>query len=58
MPEVRVKCPYCRREFIVHLGLTEKTVEEEEKKEEVATTPAPTVTPPKVELKPKLPAKV
>ena len=52
-----MKCPYCRREFIVHLGLTEKTVEEEEKKEEVATAPAPTVTPPKVELKPKLPGK-
>ena len=57
MPEVRVKCPYCRREFIVHLGLSERTIEEEEKKEEVATTPAPTITPPKVELKPKLPGK-
>ena len=50
--EVKVKCPYCRREFIIRIGLTEKTLEEEEKKEEV-TPPAPPA--PKVELKPKLP---
>lgn len=57
MPEVRVKCPYCRREFIVHLGLTERTIEEEEKKEEVKPATASIPTPPKVELKPKLPGK-
>jgi len=57
MPELKVKCPYCRREFIVHLGLTERTLEEEEKKEEVvATPPTPPASVPKVELKPKLPA--
>ena len=51
--EVKVKCPYCRREFIIRIGLTEKTLEEEEKKEEA--TPTPPVPAPKVELKPKLP---
>jgi len=53
MPEIRVKCPYCRREFIINVGLTERTMEEEEKKEEV--TPTPVVSAPKVELKPKIP---
>jgi len=56
MPELKVKCPYCRREFIVHLGLTERTLEEEEKEKAVATPPTPPASVPKVELKPKLPA--
>ena len=55
MPEIKVKCPYCRREFIIHLGMAEKKLEEEEEKKEEATPPAPLPGVPKVELKPKLP---